>query len=199
MRRVKEKRLQSDPAVMAVKSFMHALRKEFPFNLLDDNFTDTPQRVVKSYREMLSGYSEDPRKILNTNFDSGRYDQMIVVKDIDFYSMCAHHMLPFFGKLAVGYLPNNGRVVGLSKIARVCQTFARRFQLQERMTSEIANAIQDVMRPNGVGVIAYDVKHLCMLMRGVKQHTSTMTTSCLLGEFRDDNAVRNEFLKLAGL
>jgi len=188
-------------AAFNVEGLLRNLGHYFDFNTLnDDNFKETPKRVVKAYREILSGYTEDPRKILESNFPVDDYDQMIVVKDIDFYSVCAHHMLPFFGKIAVGYIPSKrGRVVGLSKLARVCQTFAKRFQIQERLVRQICDAINESLEPVGAGVVAYDVKHLCMLMRGVKQHTSTMTTSCLVGEFKEIQSVKSEFLRLAGI
>lgn len=169
------------------------------FNLDDPNFADTPNRVAKAYIETTEGYEMDPAQILSKTFPSEGYDQMIVVKDIDFYSTCAHHLFPFYGKVAIGYLPSatTKSVVGLSKFSRLVRCFSRRFQLQERMTGEIANAIQKHLEPRGVGVIVYESKHLCSHARGVEDAHSTMNTSYLLGEFRDDPSVRSEFFRLA--
>lgn len=180
--------------VSSVTELLENLSKRHGFTLLDDNFDDTPNRVARAYDELLSGYDEDIRKILSKSFSGSNYDQMIVVKDISYHSLCAHHMLPFYGKIAVGYIPGKeGRVIGLSKVARVCHAFARRFQIQERMTAEIANAINVFLEPSGVGVMVYDSIHMCMHMRGVKESHSTMETTALFGEFRTDPAVRKEF------
>lgn len=195
-----------------VADLLQDLSVRFGFELdQDENFNSTPRRVAKAYEELLDGYTMNAAEILKADFPSDDYDQMVICKDIDFYSLCSHHMLPFFGKVAVGYIPAKyslvssepdmskpGKVVGLSKLARITQMFARRFQIQERMTMQIANTLQEHLQPRGVGVVVYDVKHLCMLMRGAKQHTSTMDTSCLLGEFRDDPAVRQEFFSMIG-
>lgn len=198
-----------------VDELIAQLATRFGFDEKDPNFTGTGRRVAMAYNELLAGYQQDAEEILKADFPAGDYDQMIVLKDIDFYSLCSHHMLPFFGKVAVGYIPGYGRtgidqsnkkidhpgggkVVGLSKLARIVEMYARRFQIQERLTMQIAETLRDHLRPRGVGVVVYDVKHLCMLMRGVKQHTSTMDTSCLFGEFRDDPAVRQEFFSMVG-
>lgn len=157
---------------------------------------DTPARVARSYRELFAGYESDPRAYLERTFEEvGGYDELVVLKDIRFVSFCEHHMLPVVGKAHVGYLPTN-RVVGISKLARVVHGFARRLQIQEKMTSEIARAIQDVLQPAGVGVVV-EAEHSCMTLRGVNTAGSSLTTSHLMGVIRDDPRTREEFLKLA--
>jgi GTP cyclohydrolase I len=154
----------------------------------------TPERFEKAFRYLTSGYRQDPEKLLNGAMFSVCYDNMVVVKDIELYSLCEHHLLPFFGKCHVAYIPNK-KVVGLSKIARLVNMFARRLQIQERLTSQIAKAIQDRLSPEGVGVVI-EARHLCMVMRGVeKQHSSAMT-SAMLGAFRENKQTRDEFLSL---
>lgn len=160
-----------------------------------EGLLDTPKRVVKSYRELFSGYETDPREYLQRTFDEvGGYDELVVLKDIRVVSFCEHHMLPFLGKAHVGYLPRN-RVVGISKLARVVHGFARRLQIQEKLTAEIAEAIQDILDPKGVGVVIVS-EHSCMTMRGVNTPGSRLTTSHLLGEVRDDPRTRQEFFEL---
>jgi GTP cyclohydrolase IA len=154
----------------------------------------TPERYEKALRFLTSGYRQDPEKLLNGAMFAVRYDEMVVVRDIELYSLCEHHLLPFFGKCHVAYIPNE-KVVGLSKIARLVNMFARRLQIQERLTSQIANAIQDKLSPQGVGVIV-EARHLCMVMRGVEKQHSTATTSAMLGVFRDNKQTRDEFLSL---
>jgi GTP cyclohydrolase IA len=154
----------------------------------------TPERFEKALRYLTSGYRTDPDKLLNGAMFSVCYDEMIVVKDIELYSLCEHHLLPFFGKCHVAYIPTK-KVVGLSKIARLVNMYARRLQIQERLTSQIAKAIQEQLSPQGVGVII-EARHLCMVMRGVeKQHSSAMT-SAMLGAFRENKQTRDEFLSL---
>ena len=154
----------------------------------------TPERVEKAMRFLTSGYRMDIDEILNGALYDVQYDEMVVVRDIEFFSMCEHHMLPFFGKVHVAYLPKN-KVIGLSKIPRIVDAFARRLQIQERMTQEIAQTIQEVVDPVGVGVIC-EARHFCMMMRGVeKQHSGAMT-SAMLGAFRDRKKTRDEFLSL---
>jgi len=154
----------------------------------------TPERFEKALRYLTSGYRTDPDKLLNGAMFSVCYDQMVVVKDIELYSLCEHHLLPFFGKCHVAYIPSK-KVVGLSKIARLVNMYARRLQIQERLTSQIAKAIQEQLSPQGVGVII-EARHLCMVMRGVeKQHSSAMT-SAMLGAFRENKQTRDEFLSL---
>jgi len=155
----------------------------------------TPRRVDEALRFLTSGYRMDVEKIVNGALYEVKYDEMVVVKDIEFFSMCEHHMLPFFGKVHVAYLPKN-RVIGLSKIPRIVDVFARRLQIQERMTQEIAQTIQEVVDPVGVGVIC-EARHFCMMMRGVEKQNSRTVTSALRGIFRDDSKTRVEFLRLA--
>jgi GTP cyclohydrolase I len=154
----------------------------------------TPERFEQAMRFLTSGYREDPEKLLNGATFSVCYDEMVVVKDIEVFSMCEHHLLPFFGKCHVGYIPNR-KVIGLSKIARVVNMYARRFQVQERLTNQIAHAIQQHISPEGVGVIV-EARHLCMVMRGVEKQHSSAVTSAMLGAFRESKHTRDEFLAL---
>ena len=159
-----------------------------------EGLLDTPGRVVRSYRELFSGYDTDPREYLERTFDEvGGYDELVVMRDIRVVSFCEHHMLPFLGKAHVGYLPNN-RVVGISKLARVVHGFARRLQIQEKLTAQIAEAIQEILQPKGVGVVI-ESEHSCMTMRGVNTPGSRLTTSRLTGVVRDDPRTRQEFLE----
>ena len=161
-----------------------------------EGLQDTPGRVTRSYREMFAGYEVEPREYLERTFQEvGGYDQMVLLRDIRFVSFCEHHMLPVIGRAHVGYLPTN-RVVGISKLARVVRGFARRLQIQEKMTAEIAGAINEVLKPHGVGVLI-EAEHSCMTLRGVNSPGSTLTTSALLGAIRDDSRTREEFLRLA--
>jgi GTP cyclohydrolase I len=156
---------------------------------------DTPARVARSYRELFAGYETDPREYLERTFEEvGGYDELVVLKDIRFVSFCEHHMLPVVGVAHVGYLPTD-RVVGISKLARVVRGYARRLQIQEKMTSEIATAIDEVLRPQGVGVVI-EAEHSCMTLRGVDVPGASLTTSALLGVVRDDARTREEFLRL---
>lgn len=160
-----------------------------------EGLLDTPRRVVKAYRELFSGYESDPREYLERTFEEvGGYDELVLLRDIRVVSFCEHHMLPFLGRAHVGYLPND-RVVGISKLARVVHGFARRLQIQEKLTAEIAEAIQDILKPKGVGVVIVS-EHSCMTMRGVNTPGSRLTTSSLLGEVRDDPRTRQEFFEL---
>jgi GTP cyclohydrolase I len=159
-----------------------------------DGLLRTPERVEKALRFLTKGHSEDAKEILQGALFDVAYDEMVIVKDVEVFSLCEHHMLPFFGKVHVAYLPN-GKVLGLSKIARLVDVYARRLQVQERLTQQIADAIEDAIQPQGVGVVI-EARHLCMMMRGVeKQHSSTVT-SAMLGSFRQDQQTRNEFLSL---
>jgi GTP cyclohydrolase I len=160
-----------------------------------EGLLETPKRVTKAYRELFAGYEADPRDYLQRTFEEvGGYDELVVLRDIRVVSFCEHHMLPFLGKAHVGYLPSN-RVVGISKLARVVHGFARRLQIQEKLTAEIAQAIQDILQPKGVGVVIVS-EHSCMTMRGVNTPGSRLTTSRLLGVVRDDPRTRQEFLEL---
>jgi GTP cyclohydrolase I len=154
----------------------------------------TPVRFEKALRFLTSGYGQDADEILNGAMFSVSYDEMVVVKDIEVYSLCEHHLLPFFGKCHVAYLPNK-KVVGLSKIARLVNMYARRLQIQERLTSEIAQALEERLSPQGVGVII-EARHLCMAMRGVEKQNSMAVSSAMLGAFRDSKQTRDEFLAL---
>jgi GTP cyclohydrolase IA len=154
----------------------------------------TPERFENAFRFMTSGYAQDPEKVLNGAKFSVCYDEIIVVKDIELYSLCEHHLLPFFGKCHVAYLPDK-QVVGLSKIARLVNVYSRRLQIQERLTSQIAQAIEEKLKPLGVGVIV-EARHMCMTMRGVEKQGSVAVTSAMLGKFRTDKQTRDEFLSL---
>src|SRR6202051_3172777 len=154
----------------------------------------TPQRVAKSLRELTSGYGVDVDKLINDALFDVPYSEMVLVRDIDFYSLCEHHLLPFFGKCHVAYIPD-GKVVGLSKIPRLVNIFARRVQILERLTNQIANAIQQKIAPLGVGVVV-EGRHLCMGMRGVEKESSQTVTSAMLGSFKDNPKTREEFLSL---
>ena len=154
----------------------------------------TPARVARSMRFLTSGYHRDPIEILNNAVFEESYDEMVLVKDIGFYSLCEHHLLPFFGRIHVAYLPD-GRIVGLSKLPRMVGMFARRLQVQERLTTDIAGAIETVLRPKGVAVVAEAI-HLCMMMRGVEQQNAFAITSSLRGEFAHDPKTRAEFMEL---
>ncbi len=155
----------------------------------------TPERVDKSLRFMTRGYSQTVQEVIGDALFEEAHESMILVRDIEFYSLCEHHMLPFFGRAHVAYVPN-GRIMGLSKAARIVDMFARRLQVQERLTDQIADAIMEVLQPRGVGVVM-DGAHLCMMMRGIEKQSSRTVTSALLGIFRDDQRTRDEFLRLA--
>jgi GTP cyclohydrolase IA len=154
----------------------------------------TPQRVAKALRFLTQGYTQDLSALLNGAVFDEEYDDMVVVKDIEFYSMCEHHMLPFYGKVHVAYIPN-GRIVGLSKIPRLVDMFARRLQVQERLTTQIAQALEETLKPRGVAVVVEGM-HMCMLMRGVEKQGASMVTSHVMGAFRSDKATRQEFMAL---
>jgi len=159
-----------------------------------EGLRETPARVARSYKELFAGYETEPRAYLERTFSEvGGYDELVVLRDIRVVSFCEHHMLPFLGKAHVGYLPSD-RVVGISKLARVVHGFSRRLQIQEKLTAEIAEAIQDILKPKGVGVVI-ESEHSCMTMRGVNTPGSSLTTSRLLGDVRDDPRTRQEFLE----
>jgi GTP cyclohydrolase IA len=154
----------------------------------------TPERVEKALRFLTKGYHEDPKAVINEALFSVTYDEMVIIKDIDVFSMCEHHLLPFHGKAHVAYIPD-GKVVGLSKIPRLVDMFARRLQVQERLTVQVAETIQEAIGPRGVGVVIEAV-HFCMMMRGVEKQNSVAVTSCMLGAFREQKQTREEFLAL---
>jgi GTP cyclohydrolase I len=154
----------------------------------------TPERVHKAFQFLTRGYNEDPETMLKKALFTVSYDEMVIVKDVEVFSLCEHHMLPFFGKVHVAYIPN-GKVIGLSKIPRLIEIFSRRLQIQERLTTQIAETIQKVIQPQGVGVVI-EARHLCMMMRGVEKQHSAAVTSSMLGCFRDEQETRTEFLSL---
>lgn len=161
-----------------------------------EGLRDTPGRVVRAYEEFFAGYREDPVALLATTFEEVAYDEMIVLRDIRLESHCEHHIVPILGRVHIGYLPR-GRVVGISKLARVVEAFAKRLQIQEALTAQIADAIQEVLRPRGVGVVI-EAAHQCMTTRGIRKPGVSMVTSRMLGCFRDDPATRREFLSIIG-
>jgi len=155
----------------------------------------TPARVAKSYKDLFSGYEKNLENII-TVFDNEGYDEMVIAKDIEFYSMCEHHMLPFFGKAHIGYIPQD-KIIGLSKLPRLMEVFSRRLQNQERLTSQVARGLMDILNPKGVGVVI-EAQHLCMMARGVEKQGASMTTSSVQGLFKKNLNTRNEFLRLIG-
>jgi GTP cyclohydrolase I len=159
-----------------------------------EGLQNTPSRVHKAYEFLTRGYREDPEAMLKEALFTVSYDEMVIVKDVEMFSLCEHHMLPFFGKVHVAYIPN-GKVIGLSKIPRLIETFSRRLQIQERLTTQIAETIQTVIQPQGVGVVI-EARHLCMMMRGVEKQHSQAVTSSMLGCFREEQETRQEFLSL---
>jgi GTP cyclohydrolase IA len=159
-----------------------------------EGLVDTPERVRKAMQFLTKGYNEAPESLLKGALFKVSYDEMVIVKDVEMFSLCEHHMLPFFGKVHVAYIPN-GRVIGLSKIPRLIELFSRRLQIQERLTTQIAETIQNVIQPQGVGVVI-EARHLCMMMRGVEKQHSAAVTSSMLGCFRESQETRHEFLSL---
>lgn len=159
-----------------------------------DGLVDTPRRVADSLRYLTEGYDLDPAEIVGDALFAEAYEDLVLVRDVNFFSLCEHHLLPFFGRVHVAYLPN-GKVVGLSKVPRIVDAFAHRLQLQERLTRQIAEALNEVLEPNGVAVVI-EARHLCMEMRGVEKQDSDTLTTCMLGTFRDDPRSRTEFLEL---
>jgi len=162
-----------------------------------EGLKDTPERVEKSYGYLMQGYKQDPDKILRSAIFHEECNHMVIVRDIEIYSMCEHHMLPFFGRCHIGYIAHN-RVYGVSKLARLVDCFARRLQVQERLTQQVASHLMTPIDAEGVGVVI-EAQHLCMMMRGVSKQNSKMITSAMLGSFRSENATRNEFLRLIGM
>lgn len=163
-------------------------------NASREGLLKTPSRVASMYEFLTRGYRQDVKKIVNSAVFKEKYSEMVIVKDIDFFSLCEHHLIPFYGKCHVAYIPN-GKIIGLSKIPRLVEVFARRLQVQERLTQEIAETLFDCLNPQGVAVVM-EARHLCMIMRGVEKQNSVATTSAMFGTFRDDVKTRSEFLTL---
>jgi len=187
----------TEPATLTSASFEDLVREmlvRLGENPDREGLTATPERVRKAMQHLTKGYQEDPEALLKGALFTVNYDEMVIVKDIEMFSLCEHHMLPFFGKVHVAYIPN-GRVIGLSKIPRLIEIFSRRLQIQERLTTQIAETIQHVIAPQGVGVVI-EARHLCMMMRGVEKQHSAAVTSSMLGVFRDEEETRSEFLSL---
>ena len=198
---VRDRELASDPEVDPCESIPELediVRRQLALIGEDperEGLVKTPQRVAKSLRWLTRGYSIDIKDVVGDAVFTESHEHMVMVRDIELYSMCEHHMLPFFGKAHIAYIPN-GRIVGLSKLPRIVDVFSRRLQVQERLTDQIASAIQDALEPMGVGVVI-EAYHLCMMMRGVEKQNSKTITSALLGTFRSDAKTRDEFLRLA--
>ncbi|MDP1715241.1 MAG: GTP cyclohydrolase I FolE [Anaerolineales bacterium] len=184
--------LESDIDTDAIEIAIQSMLLAFGEDPQREGLLNTPKRVAGMYPELLSGYRADPKKIVNDALFNVTYDDMVIVRDIEFYSLCEHHMLPFMGRAHVAYIPR-GQVLGLSKIPRIVDMYARRLQVQERMTRQIADFINNLLKPQGVAVVV-EALHLCSMMRGVRKHDARMTTSTMLGIFRTKIATREEFL-----
>ena len=194
LKKIKSLKISENQALDAVKTLI----KWAGDDPEREGLRETPKRVIRSYKDFFSGYNLDPREILSKKFKEVEgYDEIIILKNIRLESHCEHHMVPFIGTAHVGYLPKN-KIVGLSKLARLVETFAKRLQIQEKLTAQIANAIDEVLQPRGVGVII-EATHLCVATRGIHKPDSKMVTSRMLGSFRNDQATRKEFLDLVGL
>lgn len=180
---------------MKTQELITQLLRNYGENPDREGLRDTPDRVAKSFEFLMGGYKESAEAVIQSAIFEENFNEMVLVRDIELYSLCEHHMLPFFGKCHIAYIPK-GKIIGLSKLPRVVDVFSRRLQVQERLTMQIANAIQDALHPEGVGVII-EAQHLCMMMRGVEKQHSLTTTSCMLGVFKDDARTRTEFLTLA--
>ena len=185
-----ERATKPDPIEEAVRTMVRELGE----NPEREGLLNTPKRVAKALRFLTGGYRQDVHKVLNGAVFSVAYDEMVIVKDIEIFSLCEHHMLPFFGRCHVAYIPTE-KVIGLSKIPRLVDVFARRLQIQERLTTQIAETIMETIKPQGVGVVI-EARHLCMIMRGVEKQNSVAVTSAMLGIFRDCAQTREEFLRL---
>lgn len=188
--------IQQKAPKISIASHMKEVIRALGEDPTRDGLTRTPERMEKALRYLTSGYSADVKQVVNGALFDVEYDEVVIVRDIEFFSMCEHHMLPFFGKAHVAYLPDR-KVIGLSKIPRLVDVFARRLQIQERMTQQIAETIQELIHPRGVAVIC-EARHFCMMMRGVEKQHSGAITSAMLGAFRDNRETRNELLSLVG-
>lgn len=196
MSRIKSKapRLGAEPDIARIERHYKDILADLGEDPKREGLAKTPNRVAKALRELTSGYRVDLDALINEALFTECYDEMVIVRDIAFYSMCEHHMLPFFGRAHVAYLPNK-KIIGLSKIPKIVEAFSRRLQVQERLTMDIAYTLADKLKPIGVGVIM-EARHLCMEMRGAESHHSPTTTSCMLGVFKKDARTRKEFLEL---
>jgi GTP cyclohydrolase IA len=197
-RLVTEEKRPGEPESQAANDQLEGLLREVLVSLGEDptrpGLKDTPQRVRRSLAFLTDGYTKNVHEVLGEAVFEEDYDEMVLVRDIEMYSMCEHHMLPFYGKCHIAYIPD-GKIVGLSKLPRIVDVFSRRLQVQERLTTQIAYALQELLHPHGVGVVT-EAYHLCMMMRGVQKQNSSTVASCLLGDFRDDSKTRQEFLNL---
>lgn len=179
---------------IALEDLIRDLLEQIGENPNREGLLRTPKRVAKAYEYLTSGYRQDIKEVLNGAVYEEKYNEMVIVKDVDFFSLCEHHLLPFYGKCHVAYIPN-GKILGLSKVPRIIEVFSRRLQVQERLTQQIAETLYECLNPNGVAVVT-EARHLCMMMRGVEKQNSVATTSAMLGVFRDDEKTRGEFLRL---
>ncbi|HEX2916791.1 MAG TPA: GTP cyclohydrolase I FolE [Chloroflexia bacterium] len=184
--------LQSQQANLRLEQTIRQMIQEVGEDPQREGLLDTPARVRRSLAFLTEGYTQDVQEVLGSAIFEESYDEMVLVRDIEMYSMCEHHMLPFFGKCHIAYIPD-GKIVGLSKLPRIVDVFSRRLQVQERLTTQIAEALNDLLQPKGVAVVT-EAYHLCMMMRGVQKQNSSTMASCLLGAFKDDPLVRQEFL-----
>ena len=192
-RRSSKNRPRNGSALQATVSEILRLVGENPGR---EGLLRTPERVARMWEFLTSGYDQDVRKVLNGAVFREKYNEMVIVKDVDFFSLCEHHLLPFYGKAHIAYIPT-GKILGLSKIPRLVEVFSRRLQVQERMTQQIADTLYETLEPDGVAVVI-EARHLCMMMRGVEKQNSVATTSAMLGSFREDARTRTEFLNLIG-
>ncbi|MBN9390568.1 MAG: GTP cyclohydrolase I FolE [Chloroflexi bacterium] len=197
-RLVTEEKQPANPESQAANAELESLIGQMLTSLGEDptrdGLKDTPQRVRRSLSFLTDGYTKNVQDVLGEAIFEESYDEMVLVRDIEMYSMCEHHMLPFYGKCHIAYIPN-GKIVGLSKLPRIVDVFSRRLQVQERLTTQIAQALDELLHPHGVAVVT-EAYHLCMMMRGVQKQNSSTVASCLLGDFRDDSRTRQEFLNL---
>lgn len=184
----------AEPSLALMESHFKDILRDLGEDPGREGLQKTPHRVAKAWRELTSGYRVDVDAMINNALFTESYNEMVLVRDISFYSLCEHHMLPFFGRAHVAYLPNR-RIIGLSKIPKLVEIFARRLQVQERLTLQIAETLEAKLKPRGVGVVL-EARHLCMEMRGAESHSSPTTTSCMLGNFQRDPRTRKEFLEL---
>jgi len=188
--------LRRNSKTMSIEDAVREILVEIGENPERQGLKDTPLRIARMYRELTSGYRMSPHDIINGAIFDIKYDEMVVVKDIEFYSLCEHHLLPFFGTCHVAYIPN-GKIIGLSKIPRIVELFSRRLQVQEKLTVEIADFLNRILNPDGVAVVM-EAYHLCMAMRGIKKAKASMLTSAMHGVFKEDERTRIEFLSLIG-